>query len=179
MSDAPDVLAWRDGLIDTPRAAERALLAAQDAELGSFENARSVVIVGTGSAGLAARATHAMAAESCPVPVAVVTNGVLPAWLGPTDLVVLVDHGEAFAMSARVLHDASVRGASIAAVGIDGPLADTVRLAGGSTVVLPAARAPQHSASRLSPCSVASGSRPAPSRRSITRCVNSIAVATS
>jgi hypothetical protein len=139
MSARPDVLGCVDAARRSPERAELALLAVQDTALPSAEAAAAVVVAGLGTAATAALAVQAVAAPLAPRPVIAVTDAALPAWVGPTGLVLVIDHDEAPAAMAAFVDDAAGRGATvIACTSAGSALAARVVAAGGTAVAVDA-----------------------------------------
>jgi glucose/mannose-6-phosphate isomerase len=135
MSARPDVLGCIDAARRAPERAELALLAVQDSALPSAEDAAVVVVAGLGTAATAAHAVEAVVAPLARRPVFAVTDAVLPAWVGPTGLVLVIDHDEAPAAMAALVADALGRGATVIACTAAGSALAAQVVAGGGTAV--------------------------------------------
>jgi glucose/mannose-6-phosphate isomerase len=141
MTTRPDALGLADALRLVPERTEQAMLAVQDAPLPSAEDAVAIAVVGNGAAGFAAQVVSTMAAATCAAPVAAVVDGELPAWVGSRSLVVVIDHGEAGARTARAVREAAALGAALVATAVPGEVARAVAELGGTAIEL-AASAP-------------------------------------
>ena len=138
MSARPDALGLFDAAARVPEGTELAMLVVQDAALPSAEEATSIVVVGSGAAGFAARTVELVAAATCAVPVVAVVDGVLPAWVGTRSLVLVIDHGEAPERTCRVVDEAAVLGATIVATAVPGEVHARAAAAGGTAITLDA-----------------------------------------
>lgn len=136
MTVRPDSCALFDAAARVPERTELALLAVQDAALPSAENATSIVVVGNGAAGFAARVVEMTAKATCAVPVVAAIDGLLPAWVGSRSLVVVLDHGEAGHRTCRVVDEAAALGATVVATAVVGVVHDRVRATGGTVITL-------------------------------------------
>lgn len=136
MTTRPDVLGLDDARRRAPERAELALLAVQDAALPSAEESAHVVVAGCGTAAVAARVVEAVAATCATVPVCAVTDGVLPAWVGASSAVLVVDHGERVEAMRALVDDARARHATVLALGAPGPVLAHAAAAGATVVEL-------------------------------------------
>ncbi len=136
MTDRPDSLGMFEAAMRLPECTEHALLLAQDAALPSAEEASSIVVVGVGTAGLAARTVAFAASAMCKVPVVAVIDTQLPTWVGASSLCIVIDHGESPTSVCEVVHEAAARGAAIIATAIVGDVNARVARAGGSVITL-------------------------------------------
>ena len=116
----------------------RAVAAAEEvgaAALAGQGTPRSVVLVGTGVARLAAHALAALTGPDVAVPILVHQGPDLPRWAGAADLVIGASASGETATTLSVLQAAGSRGCGVAAVGpVESPLAAVVARARGILV---------------------------------------------
>ena len=138
MTARPDSLGMLDAAMRLPERTEQALLLAQDAALPSAEDASSIVIIGAGTAGLAARTVAFVAASAGNVATMAVTDTELPTWVSTNSLCIVIDHGESSNAICEAVDKAASLGAAIIATAIVGDVHARVERAGGSVVTLDA-----------------------------------------
>lgn len=110
---------------------------------------RCVVIAGMGGSGVAGDIGAVVAADEGRVPVMVVHDDCLPAFVGPDDLLVLVSHSGGTAETLACAEQAGSLGADVVAVTSGGRLAEVTAAAGGAVVEVPAEGPPRASMALL------------------------------
>jgi hypothetical protein len=117
----PDSLGLFAAAQRVPEDTETAVLAAQDAALPDGRGIDSVVLVGEGAAGWSAEVVAATSARSATVPVVFAAHGDIPAFAGPSTLVVRIEAAAVFvgddevALGIDVPHPRAALGALCAA----------------------------------------------------------------
>jgi glucose/mannose-6-phosphate isomerase len=119
--------AWPEGLTDAHERARRVFGSAGVA--AAAEPARAVVGVGLGTGGAACDAAAALTAGQLAVPFVVCRDSVVPRFVGPDCLVVVVACGDTPETSAAA-HQFAARGARVVGIGNDAALARLVAGAG-------------------------------------------------
>ena len=112
---------------------------------------RAVVVCGMGGSGIAGDVLHAVAGDGCPVPVVTSRSPVLPAWVGPMDLVVGVSCSGTTTETLSAVEEAVRRGCRLLVVGRAGsPLDDLGQRGRAVFVPVRQGRAPRASIWSLS-----------------------------
>jgi glucose/mannose-6-phosphate isomerase len=97
---------------------------------------RAVVVAGMGGSGISGDVLAAVCGTGCPVPVSTVRGYVLPGWVGPLDLVIVVSCSGRTEETLAIATEAAKRGTRLVGVGAPGsPLHDLVRAAPGAHFV--------------------------------------------
>jgi glucose/mannose-6-phosphate isomerase len=135
-SDAAEA-AVDDPMLKTVEAAPeqwaRALAIARAADVPRVRP-RSVVVAGMGGSGVAGDVAALVASEHADLPVLAVHGEVLPAYVGPEDLVVLVSHSGGTEETLACAEQARRSGARLVAVTSGGELGQRVAQAGGTVI---------------------------------------------
>jgi glucose/mannose-6-phosphate isomerase len=98
---------------------------------------RSVIVAGSGVAGIAGDILAAVCGTGCPVAVTTLRGSTLPGWVGPLDLVIAVSASGTTPETLTVVGEAQKRGARLVGIGPTGsPLHDLVASAAGSVHVV-------------------------------------------
>jgi len=106
-----------DELSAVPEAVEAAWGAARRFELASkYADIFGVVILGTGAAGAAAAMCQAVVAHTAQIPVIAVSGELLPAFIGPDNLVIACDAGDGTPETLALFEEAVDRGAKLVIV---------------------------------------------------------------
>lgn len=124
-----DTQSMRDAHASLPDQIERAAAAARDLDgLPAHEWVEQVVVLGMGGSGIAGDVVHAVAAPLSPVPITVVKNYELPAFVGEGTLVFAMSFSGDTEEVLESATEAAVQGAKVVAVTSGGELE---RLASG------------------------------------------------
>ena len=143
--DDPEALAAADpgellrATADAGAQVRRALAATDAAMLlavAADGRPRSVVVAGSGTAGIAGDILAAVCGSGCPVAVTTLRSSTLPGWVGPLDLVIAVSASGTTEETLTVVGEAQKRGARLVGIGPTGsPLHDLVASSAGSVHV--------------------------------------------
>lgn len=96
-----------------------------------------IVTLGVGASGLAAEIVTEVSAQRARVPVAVVKDRSLPAWVGPSTLVFAISWSGDTEETLEAMNHAVELGASVVAVSQGGELLETAKEASLTTIVVP------------------------------------------
>lgn len=141
--DAGDMHKW---MMSLPQQCEDAWAATRALELpAEFRQARHVVIAGMGGSAIGGALLQALVAPECPVPVTVVRDYTLPAFVrGPEALVIASSYSGNTEETLAAFDEARARGARVLAQTAGGTLAERANAYGVQVVPMPtAAPAPQ------------------------------------
>jgi glucose/mannose-6-phosphate isomerase len=122
----------------------RTVVAAQEADVRRIAEdgtPRSIIVLGTGVAAIAAAAVAAAAGQPATAPILVHRGADLPRWVGAADMVIGLSPTGAGAQALAVAQQAAARGARVVGVGPDdSPLAAVVAGARGPYVAITESR---------------------------------------
>jgi len=135
-----DSLGFLDAVASLPEQLTAAHETAAELDLSALppaDHVRNVVVLGMGGSGIAGDVLAAVANGALPVPVTVLKQYRIPAFVGPHSLVFALSYSgdteETLSMATGALH----AGAHVVAVGRGGALSEQVRTAGGLHVPCP------------------------------------------
>lgn len=140
MSGPVDSLDFGTAVLGLPEQAERAHRAAGAVEVSAFPRAEDVdhvVVLGMGGSGIAGDVLAAAANAALPVPVVVLKQYRVPAFVGPRTLAFALSYSGSTEETLSMAGAAGERGARLVAVSTGGPLAEVAARFGGLHLACP------------------------------------------